>query len=457
MLEKTPLYAVLKDRFGDRFSAARAIRDQHGRDESYHPASAPDAVIFPQTTEEVAEIMVYCHAEGIPVVPFGAGTSLEGHVIALKGGICLDMSRMNRIIAVNQGDLDCTVEAGVTRMQLNSHLRNTGLFFPIDPGPDATIGGMASTRASGTNAVRYGTMREAVLSLKVVMADGRIIRTARRARKSSAGYDLTRVFVGAEGTLGIITEVTLRLHGIPETISAAVCTFPNVGKAVETASSVMQFGIPIARMEVLDTAQMRAVNRYSKTAYTEADTLFFEFHGTPNGVKEQIDLVRQITDEHGGAEFKWADTPEERIHLWHARHNAFYATVALRPDARGWTSDVCVPISQLPECITLTQQLLVGSSIPATIVGHVGDGNFHVIFAINPSSAVEVAEVAALNERIVELALRFDGTCTGEHGVGIGKKKYLHAEHGEAVAVMAAIKAALDPTGILNPQKILPN
>lgn len=457
MREQTSPYAALVERFGDRFSTATPLRDQHGRDESYHPASPPDAVVFPQTTEEVAEIMAYCHAGGIPVVPFGAGTSLEGHVIALKGGICIDMSRMNHIIAVNQEDLDCTVEAGVTRHQLNARLRDTGLFFPIDPGPDATIGGMASTRASGTNAVRYGTMRESVLSLKVVMADGRIIRTARRARKSSAGYDLTRIFVGAEGTLGVITEVTLRLHGIPETISAAVCTFPNIAMAVETASTIMQLGIAIARMELLDTAQIQAVNRYSKTAYSEADTLFFEFHGSPNGVKEQIELVRQIAVEHGGTEFKWAETPEERNHLWHARHNAFYATMALRPGARGWTSDVCVPISRLPNCISLTQQLLIKSSIPATIVGHVGDGNFHVIFAIDPSSAAEAAEVAALNERIVELALQFDGTCTGEHGVGIGKKKYLHAEHGDAVAVMAAIKAALDPVGILNPQKILPN
>ncbi len=457
MIARQFSYAPLGSKFGDRFKTGQAIRDQHGHDESHHPTSAPDAVIFPRTTEEVSEIMAYCFQEEIPVVPFGAGTSLEGHVSAPRGGICLNLSEMNRILEVNQGDLDCTVEAGVTRMQLNAHLRSTGLFFAIDPGSDATIGGMASTRASGTNAVRYGTMRENVIALKVVLSDGRIIRTARRARKSSAGYDLTRIFVGAEGTLGIITEITLRLHGIPEVTSAAVCAFPNISKAVNAAITIMQLGIPIARMELLDAAQIRAVNHYSRTSYAETDTLFFEFHGSEMGVKEQIELVRQLTDMHDGENFKWASSSEERSQLWLARHTAYYATVALRPNARGWSTDVCVPISRLPECITLTHKMLEGSSIPATIVGHVGDGNFHVIFALDPSSSEEIAEVADLNSRIVELALRLDGTCTGEHGVGIGKKKYMYAEHGEAIGVMAAIKRALDPTAILNPGKVLPD
>jgi D-lactate dehydrogenase (cytochrome) len=362
---------------------------------------------------------------------------------------------MNRIVRVNAADLDATVEAGVTRKQLNEYLRDTGLFFPIDPGADASLGGMAATRASGTNAVRYGTMRENVLALKVVLADGRVIWTARRARKSAAGYDLTRLFVGSEGTLGIITELTLRLYGIPEAISAAACAFPTLDEAVESVILTIQSGVPVARIELLDENQIGALNKYSKLELRVAPTLFFEFHGTPRGVAEDIEIVEGLAAEHGGVDFRWATTPEARSKLWQARHDAYYAALAQRPGAKGWPTDVCVPISRLAECIRETKRDLDQASIPSALVGHVGDGNFHVVFMIDPNRPAEVAEAARLNDRMVSRALAMEGTCSGEHGVGYGKMDFLAAEHGEGLDVMRAIKRALDPDGIFNPGKIV--
>jgi D-lactate dehydrogenase (cytochrome) len=446
---------ALRGRFGERLSTAAAVREQHGRDESYHAPAAPDAVVFARATEEVAAVVRLCAAHRVPVIPFGTGTSLEGHVAALRGGVCIDLSQMDRILRVSAADLDCTVEAGVTRKRLNEHLRDTGLFFPIDPGADASLGGMAATRASGTNAVRYGTMRENVLSLEVVLADGRVIRTARRARKSAAGYDLTRLFVGSEGTLGVITEVTLRLYGIPEAVMAAVCPFPSVAEAVETVVATIQAGVPVARIELLDAAAMEAMARYSKLDYAAAPTLFFEFHGTEQGVKEQVELVEAFAGEHGGSGFRWARTQEERNKLWQARHDAHYATMARRPGARVWATDVCVPISRLAECIAETNADLAQSSLMAGVVGHVGDGNFHVGYLVDPARAEEIAEAARLNDRLVQRAIAMDGTCTGEHGVGSGKIDFLPAEHGEGVEVMRRLKRALDPDDIMNPGKIL--
>ncbi len=449
------LLAGLRQLLGERLSHSAAVRAQHGKDESYHPAHAPDAVAFPQTTEEVAAIVKLCAAHRAPVIAFGAGTSLEGQVAALAGGVSVDMTQMNRILRVNAEDLDATVEAGVTRKQLNEHLRDTGLFFPIDPGANASLGGMAATRASGTNAVRYGTMRENVLSLNVVLADGRVIRTARRARKSAAGYDLTRLFVGSEGTLGIITELTVRLYGIPDAISAAVCAFPTLEAAVDSVILTIQSGVPVARIELLDESQMAAINRYSKLDHKIAPTLFFEFHGTPAGVAEQSETVKAIAAEHGGDDFRWATTAEARSKLWQARHDAYYAALAMRPGSKGWATDVCVPISRLAECIGETKQDLARSSIPSALVGHVGDGNFHLVFMIDPDRPQEIAEASRLNDRMVARALAMEGTCTGEHGVGYGKMEFLIAEHGEAVSVMRTIKNALDPDGIINPGKIV--
>jgi D-lactate dehydrogenase (cytochrome) len=446
---------ALRARFGERFTTSTAVCEQHGKDESYHQPHAPDAVVFPHSTEEVAEIVRICAAHRVPMVPFGVGTSLEGHVAALRGGICIDMSQMNRIIRVSPEDLDCTVEAGVTRKQLNAHLRDTGLFFPIDPGADASIGGMTSTRASGTNAVRYGTIRENVLSLTVVLADGRVIRTARRARKSAAGYDLTHLFVGAEGTLGVITEITLRLHGIPEAISAAVCPFPTIEDAVNTVIQTIQAGVPVARIELLDDIQIDAVNRYSKMNHKVAPTLFFEFHGSSAGVADQSEMVKSIAADHGGTQFRWTTTPEERARLWQARHDAYYAALALRPGSKGWATDVCVPISRLAECISETKKEIAQSFVPAALVGHVGDGNFHLAFMINPDDPEEIAEAARLNESMVRRALAMEGTCTGEHGVGWGKMDLLIAEHGEAVGAMRTLKRAFDPDNIMNPGKIV--
>jgi D-lactate dehydrogenase (cytochrome) len=459
VLERAPLnpalLASLRTRLGDRLSTSAAVCEQHGKDESYHAPHAPDAVAFVRDTQEVAAIVSLCAKHKTPVIAFGTGTSLEGHVAALKGGVCIDLSQMNRVLRVGAEDLDATVEAGVTRKQLNEYLRDTGLFFPIDPGADASLGGMAATRASGTNAVRYGTMRENVLSLTVVLADGRVIRTASRARKSAAGYDLTRLFVGSEGTLGVITEVTVRLYGIPEAISAAVCAFPTIAAAVDTVILTIQSGVPVARIELLDEAQIDAINKYSKLDHRVAPTLFFEFHGTPAGVAEQVETVKEIAAEHGGDDFRWANTPEERSKLWQARHDAYYAALALRPGSKGWPTDVCVPISRLAECIAETKRDLAQSAIPSALAGHVGDGNFHLIFMIDPQSKEEIAEASRLNDRMVNRALAMEGTCTGEHGIGYGKMDFLIAEHGEAVSVMRSIKQALDPDGIMNPGKIV--
>src|SRR5579872_3231974 len=363
----------LRARFGERLSTALAVREQHGVDLTYHPGHAPDAVVFARSTEEVAQIVKHCAARKSPVIPFGTGTSLEGHVAALQGGVCIDLSQMDRILRISPDDLDCTVEAGVTRKRLNTELRDTGLFFPIDPGADASLGGMAATRASGTNAVRYGTMRENVLALTVVLANGRVIRTARRARKSAAGYDLTRLFVGSEGTLGVITEVSLRLYGIPEAIMAAVCPFPSVEAAVDTVVATIQAGVPVARIELLDAKQMEAVNKYAKLDYAVAPTLFFEFHGTEGGVEEQVGQVKALAADHGAGQFRWASSPEDRARLWQARHDAFYAALAQYPGTKGWATDVCVPISRLAECIGETRGDLDAGTVPAMLVGHVGD------------------------------------------------------------------------------------
>ncbi|MFB3134873.1 MAG: FAD-linked oxidase C-terminal domain-containing protein [Rhodospirillales bacterium] len=436
-------------------STSAAVCEQHGRDESYHTPHPPDVVVFAESTDEVAGIVKACARRQVPVIPFGAGTSLEGHVAALHGGVCIDLGAMDQVVAVNPEDMDATVQAGVTRARLNTYLRDTGLFFPIDPGAEASIGGMTATRASGTNAVRYGTMRENVLALIVVLADGRVIRTSRRARKSSAGYDLTRLFVGSEGTLGVITEITLRLYGIPEAISAAVCAFPSVADAVNTVILTIQSGVPVARIELLDKRQMEAVNTYSDLEYAAAPTLFFEFHGTERAVAEQAETVQAIAADLGGENFAWATRPEDRDKLWKARHDALYASLALRPGCRGWVTDVCVPISRLAECITETTADLEKSPLIATIVGHVGDGNFHVVLLVDPDQAEEIAEAERFNERLVMRALAMDGTCTGEHGIGHGKMDFLIAEHGEAVGVMRTIKRALDPDNIMNPGKIV--
>jgi D-lactate dehydrogenase (cytochrome) len=445
----------LKALLGDRLSTSSAVRQHHGKDESYHPVMPPDAVAFAQGTEEVSAILRICSRHRVPVIPFGTGTSLEGGIAAVKGGITVDVSGMNRILRLSPEDLDVTVEAGVTRKQLNAYVRDSGLFFPIDPGADASIGGMCSTRASGTNAVRYGTMRENVLGLTVVLADGRVIKTGGRARKSAAGYDLTRLFVGAEGTLGIITEVTLRLHGLPEAVSAAVCPFPDIRSAVDTVIETIQSGIPMARIELLDEVQVDAVNRYSKLDYTVAPTLFFEFHGTEAGVREQVERVQALAGEHGGTEFRWAVRPEDRSRLWEARHEAFYAAQALRPGAKGWSTDVCVPISRLTDCIVETKEDVVRSSVLAPLIGHVGDGNFHLLFVLDPDDPAEMAAAEGVNRRLVRRALEMGGTCTGEHGIGYGKLEWMPIEHGEGWNVMAEVKRALDPHGIMNPGKVV--
>jgi D-lactate dehydrogenase (cytochrome) len=445
----------VKAQLGERLSTSLAIRENHGRDIAHPVAQPPDAVAFPLTTAEVVSIAKICHETGTPIVAFGVGTSLEGHVLAPQGGICLDFSRMNQVVTVNERDMDVTVQAGVTREDLNRHLRDCGLFFPIDPGANATLGGMSATRASGTNAVRYGTMRENVLALEVVLADGSVIRTGTRARKSAAGYDLTRLFVGSEGTLGIITEVTLRIYGLPEAMSAAVCSFDELGGAVDTVIETIQLGIPVARIELLDELMIRAVNQYSKLTLRESPTLFLEFHGTEAAVQEQAATVSDIAQEHGGHDFEWALKPEERTRLWKARHDAAWAALALRPGATSLATDVCVPISRLTECILETRRDLEQSTIPAPIVGHVGDGNFHLVLLVKRDDPAEVAEGDRLNERLVRRALAMGGTCTGEHGIGIGKQGFLVEEAGAgAVALMRQIKTTLDPRGILNPGKI---
>ena len=446
---------ALRSLIGDRLSTSAAVREQHGRDESYHPAAAPDAVAFARSTEEVAGIVRTCAAHKLPVIAFGTGTSLEGHVAALRGGVCIDVSCMDRILEVNAEDLDCRVQAGVRRKQLNEYLRDTGLFFPIDPGADASLGGMTATRASGTNAVRYGTMRENVLGLTVVLADGRVIRTGGRARKSSAGYDLTRLFIGSEGTLGVITEIQLRLYGIPEAVSSAVCSFQTLKGAVDTVITTIQMGIPVARIELLDEVQMDAINRYSDLNYPAQPTLFFEFHGSDSGVKEQTGRVGEIASEFGGGDFQWATRTEDRNKLWQARHDAYYAAMALRPGCKGWATDVCVPISRLAECILETRKDIDESGIITPIVGHVGDGNFHLVFLVDTENEEEMKKATAVNDRMVMRALELGGTCTGEHGIGYGKIEFLKHEHGEAVSVMRQIKRALDPDELMNPGKIL--
>jgi D-lactate dehydrogenase (cytochrome) len=448
--------AELRTILGDRLSISDSVRDLHSHDESWHVPHRPDAVAFPDSTAEVAAVVRTCAAHGVPVIAYGTGTALEGGVIPEHGGIVVNLQHLDRIVRVSAEDLDATVEAGVTRERLNAHLRDLGLFFPIDPGADASLGGMAATRASGTNAVRYGTMRENVLSLTVVLADGRVVRTARRARKSSAGYDLTRLFVGSEGTLGIITEVTLRLAGVPEAVSAAVCSFDTLDGAVDTVIRTIQLGVPVARLELLDDVQMDAVNRYSGLSHPVRDTLFLEFHGSATGVREDAELVQQIAAEHGGSAFAWADGHEERRKLWAARHDAAWANKALRPGCGLWATDVCVPISRLAECILETKRDLRESFLMAPLVGHVGDGNFHLCFLVQRDDPREVAEAERLHERLVMRALAMDGTCTGEHGVGTGKMRFLAAEHGDGLDVMRAVKRALDPLGIMNPGKVLP-
>jgi D-lactate dehydrogenase (cytochrome) len=454
-------YAVLIEQLratlGDRVSTGDSVRDHHSRGESHHHGVLPDAVVFPTSTAEVQTIVAACAAAACPMTAFGAGSSLEGHVVPLKGGVSIDLSRMTRIVRLSVEDLDVTVEAGVTRKQLDKHLQTTGLMFPLDPGADATIGGMAATRASGTTAVRYGTMREAVLGLTVVTADGRAIKTGSRARKSSAGYDLTRLFVGSEGTLGIITEVTLRLHGRPDAVAAATCWFDSIDAAVNAVILIVQLGIPVARIELLDETQMDAVNRHSRLNRPVAPTLFFEFHGMSDAaVEEHLQATAEIVAEHGAHEFARAVSAEDRAKLWQARHDAYYAALALRPGSRGWTTDVCVPISRLAECIHETKADLADSPLVGPLVGHVGDGNFHLVMPVNPESADELAAAEHLTDRLVARALAMDGTCSGEHGVGIGKRRFLEAEHGkDALDVMRAIKHALDPLDLMNPGKVL--
>ena len=448
---------ALRSLLGDRVSTTDAVREHHSHAESWHTPARPDAVVFPLSTDEVAAVVAACAEHRVPMIPFGMGSSMEGHVNAVRGGVSIDLTRMTRVLRVSQDDLDVTVEAGITRKALDSQLKNTGLMFPIDPGADATIGGMAATRASGTTAVRYGTMRENVLGLTVVLADGRVIHTGSRARKSSSGYDLTRLFVGSEGTLGVITEVTLRLFGRPEAVAAAVCPFSSMEGAANTVIQTIQLGIPVARMEIIDDTQLAIVNRFSKTSYPETPTLFFEFHGTSQSVvDEQARTVEEIAREHGALGFEWATTPEARAVLWQARHDVYYATLASRPGARAMTTDVCVPISQLAPCILETQADARATGLAAPLVGHAGDGNFHLILMIDPEQPDEIARVSAYAQRLVERALRMGGTCSGEHGVGLGKMKYLKAEHGEALDVMRTLKRALDPDDLMNPGKMLP-
>jgi D-lactate dehydrogenase (cytochrome) len=449
-----PILGALRALIGERATDAAAVREAHGRSEAYHAPQPPDLVAFPETTAEVAAIVSACAAARVPVVPFGAGTSLEGNALSVHGGVCIDFARMNRVLAVHADDMDCRVQPGITRKQLNAELRNSGLFFPIDPGADASIGGMTSTRASGTMAVRYGTMRDNVLALEVVLASGETIRTSRRARKSSAGYDLTRLFVGAEGTLGVITEITLRLHPVPEAISAAVCPFGSFAGAVDTAIAVIQGGIPAARIELLDDVMIRGVNAYAKLGVMEHHTLFFEFHGTPAAVAEQAARTEEIACENGALAFQSATKAEERSRLWNARDNTLYAGLGLRPGAKAVITDVCVPTSRLAECLTETKRDIEAIGLIAPIVGHVGDGNFHTLILIDPAVPDELARAKALHARMVERALRLDGTCTGEHGIGLGKIAFLRDELGGAVDIMAALKRSLDPHNIMNPGKL---
>ena len=454
----TEAFSELHNLLGDRLTKAKEVREEHAKDVSHHLPHLPHAVAFPHSNVEVSQIVQICARSSVPIVPFGTGTGVEGAVVAIHGGICVDLTQMNQILQVSQNDMDVIVQAGVTRMQLNSHLSETGtgLYFPVDPGADASLGGMAATRASGNAAVRYGTMRENVLGLTVVTADGNIIRTGGRARKSSAGYDLTRLFVGSEGTLGIITEVTLKLAKTPEAVSAAVCAFSDIAAAANTAIQVIGSGIPVARLELLDEIQIGAVNAYSDLDYKVAPTLLFEFHGSESAVTEQAQTVGTIVREHGGEDFQWATGEEERNRLWQARYDSYYASLALRPGSVGYVTDVCVPISRLADCILKTKQEIQASGIIAPLLGHVGDGNFHVVFPLDPNRPEELEEAQRLSQLFVEYALQMGGTCTGEHGIGLGKIKALRQEHGPGVDVMYAIKKSLDPQNIMNPGKVIP-
>ncbi|WP_282169009.1 FAD-binding oxidoreductase [Ruegeria atlantica] len=448
---------ILKQKFGDRLQTGQAIREQHGHTTTWIENQSPDAVVFPHSTEEVSEIVKTCAMHKVPVIAFGTGTSLEGHVNAPAGGISVDLTQMNKVLAVNPGDLDCVVQPGVTREDLNTHLRDQGLFFPIDPGANASLGGMAATRASGTNAVRYGTMKDNVLSLEAVMPDGQIIRTGHRAKKSSAGYDLTRLLIGAEGTLGIITELTLRLQGIPEAITSARCSFPSVDAACQAVMMTIQYGVPVARIELLDEMSVQAANAYSGLSLPETPLLLLEFHGSENGAVEQSETFNQIAEEFGGTDFAATSTTEERNKLWQARHDMYWASLQLRPGARGISTDVCVPISRLAECVTATQDKARELGLMAPVVGHVGDGNFHSLLLIDMENADEVSKADQFVGWLNDLAISMEGTCTGEHGIGQGKQPYLVKELGPAVTYMTAIKKALDPDNIMNPGKILSN
>jgi D-lactate dehydrogenase (cytochrome) len=447
---------ALRARFTERCSTAHAVREQHGRDESTYPVTPPDAVVFCESTDDVAAVVTLAAAHAVPVIPFGIGSSLEGHLLAVHGGVSIDLSRMDRIVAVNAEDLTVTVQAGVTREQLNREIKDTGLFFPIDPGANATLGGMAATRASGTNAVRYGTMKENVLGLTVVTAAGEVIRTGTRAKKSSAGYDLTRLYVGSEGTLGVMTEVTLKLYPLPEAVSAAICHFPSIDAAVRTTIQVIQMGVPIARCELLDANAIRGVNKYSNLTLREAPMLLMEFHGSPAGVKEQAQTVQDIASEFGGEAFAWASTPEERTRLWTARHHAYFASLQMRPGCRSLSTDTCVPISRLAESINESVTEAEAAGLPYWVVGHVGDGNFHLSYLLDPNDPVEAATAERLSEQMVQRAIRLGGTCTGEHGIGLHKIGYLVDEAGVgAVEQMRLIKRALDPKNIMNPGKVI--
>lgn len=446
---------ALKAHFGERCSTALAVREQHGRDESPFDVPPPEVVVFCESTDDVAAVVRLADAHAVPVIPYGAGSSLEGHLLAVQGGVSIDLGRMNKVLSIQPEDLTVTVQAGVTRTQLNNEIRHTGLFFPIDPGADASIGGMSATRASGTNAVRYGTMRENVLALTVVTAAGEVIHTGTRAKKSSAGYDLTRLMVGSEGTLGVMTEITLRLYPQPESVSAAVCSFPSIADAVQTTIEIIQMGVPIARCELLDGNAVRAVNRHDKLTLREGPMLLMEFHGTPAGVKEQIATVQDIAGEHGAMAFEWAETPEERTRLWTARHHAYFAGLQTKPGCRTVTTDTCVPISRLADCLLETVAEVDASGLPYYIVGHVGDGNFHVAYLIDPNIPEERETAERLNLQLVQRALRLDGTCTGEHGIGLHKMGFLVDEAGAgAVDMMRTVKRALDPKNIMNPGKI---
>ena len=456
MHDRSALIEQLRSMLGERVSTSASVLEQHGRGESWHPVQAPDAVCFVQSTEEVVHIVKLCAATATPVIAYGTGTSLEGQVQAIHGGICIDLSQMDQVLEVNNEDLDCRVQAGVTRRQLNQYLRDSGLFFPIDPGANTSIGGMTATRASGTNAVRYGTMRENVLALTVVSASGEIIKTGTRARKSAAGYDLTRLFVGSEGTLGIITEISLRLYGLMESISAAIVNFPDIRSAAEATILTIQMGIPVARIELVDSAYIKAINAYSKTSYPELDTLFLEFHGSSVSVADQVQTFEEISRDFGASGFQWADKEEDRTRLWRARHDAYYAGLAVTPGSQGYVTDVCVPISRLAECISETQQDIAASGLYAPIIGHVGDGNFHATMFFDPDDDSAMQKALALDKRMVQRALDMGGTCTGEHGIGMGKLKHMRNEHGDAaVETMQAIKKALDPQNIMNPGKVV--